>query len=367
VAGLHWHYDHWYPPSSSSHSAITISLSLSPPLVQILFKGSTVFSRGDIGEDIYFIRKGSIRIVTNQSTKYDNTRAMYLQRNKMATTRGLFYKGSHFGEMCLISPVSLCVSTAMADVNSEIFFLSKIELWKILLFMSRTEQRLFLIKLFTEVNGLQHSPFSSEMLSSVKLIGRSVTTSMDNLYDLSDSVMNEIIDEGIRSGNLHENVKETEDVFFRILTKDKMINEVTTCPWYEVLRAYEQKKVDTILSASSRAVAAVVVEANQPHIEMKRKRLPLDRRSVSTVSDDLRLRVKSLFQFMDLDGSGEVSREEIMKSLQALGWKAVTWEIVDQLIADTVHQGDRLHLEDLVEVICNEMEDQQNEMNSNAS
>ena len=286
---------------------------------------------------------------------------MYIQRNKVATTRGLLYKGSHFAEMCLISPVSLCVSTALADVNSEVFFLSKAELWKILLFMSRTEQRAFLVKLFTEVNGLQHSPFSEEMLSSVKLIGRSVTTSIDNLYSLSESVLNEIIDEGIRSGSVNENVKEAEDVFFHILSKEKTESEVT-CPWYEVLRAYEQKKVETILSASSRALG--VAEANQPHIEMKRKRLPLDHRSVSTVSDDLKLRIKSLFQFMDASGSGAVTREEVMKSLQALGWKAVTWEIVDRLIADTVREGDRLHLEDLVEVICNELEDQQNEANS---
>jgi hypothetical protein len=329
----------------------------------------------------------------NQSTKYDNTRAMYLQRNKMATMRALFYKGSHFGEMCLISPVSLCVSTAVADVNSEVFTLSKAELWKILLFMSRTEQRTFLIKLFTEVNGLQHSPFSEEMLSSVRLIGRSVTTSMDNLYELAESVLNEIIDEGIRSGNLHANVKETEDVFFRILSKEKTQSAEErageSCPWYEVLRAYEQKKIDTILSASTRAVAAHVAENSKPYIEIKRKRLPLDRRSVSTVTDDLRMRIKSLFQFMDLDGSGEVSRVELMRSLQALGWKAVSWEIVDQLIADTVRHGQgqgqrqgegegegqrpRLHLEDIVEVICNEMEDQQNqdneedEVNSNAS
>jgi predicted DNA-binding protein YlxM (UPF0122 family) len=292
----------------------------------------------------------------NQSTKYDNTRAMYLQRNKMATTRGLFYKGCHFGEMCTISPVSLCVSTAVADVNSEVFFLSKSELWKILLFMSRTEQRTFLIKLFTEVNGVNHSPFSEERLKSVKLIGRTVTTSMDNLYDLSDSVMNEIVDEGIRRGNIHENVKHTEDVFFRILSREMSQQAEYSCPWFEVLRSYEQKKVDTILSATTRAEA--VVETSQPYLEIKRKRGPLDRRSVSTVSDDIRLRIQSLFQFMDLDGSGEVSREELMSSLQALGWKTVTWGFVDQLIADTVRQGDRLHLEDIVEVICRAVTEQ---------
>jgi CRP-like cAMP-binding protein len=133
---------------------------------QIFFRHSLVYSRGDISEDIYFIRKGSIRIVLSPNAKTDNTRAMYLQRNKMAIMRGTFYKGSHFGEMCLLSPTSLQISTALADVNSEVYSLSKSELWKIFLRIPRTEQRVFLIKLFTEVNNIQHSAFSEEMLSS---------------------------------------------------------------------------------------------------------------------------------------------------------------------------------------------------------
>lgn len=302
----------------------------------------------------------------NQSTKYDNTRAMYLQRNKMASTRGLLYKGSHFGEMCTISPVSLCVSTAVADVNSEVFFLSKDELWKILLFISRTEQRIFLIKLFIENNNIKHSPFNNERLESVKLIGRTITTTIDNLYELSDSIMNEIIDEGIRNGNIQENIKNNEDVFFRLLSKDPsyqaMSMKENLCPWYEVLRAYEQKKVDTILAASSRSINATM-DHQPPYLEIKRKRLPLDRRSISIINDDLRLRVKSLFQFMDLDGSGSVSRHELMSSLQSLGWRNVTWDDVDQLLADTVRSdSDRLHLEDLVEVICNELQEQHDQL-----
>jgi hypothetical protein len=312
---------------------------------------------------------------------------MYLQRNKMATMRGTFYKGSHFGEMCLLSPISLQISTAIADVNSEVYSLSKSELWKIFLRIPRTEQRIFLIKLFTEVNGVQHSIFREEMLHSLvgRLIDRSVTSTVDNLYELADGVLNEIIDEGIRRGSVHHTVKETEDVFYRHLTKDADDSKAATCPWYEVLRVYEQMKLDMILAkssspASSAPVAGAVVPPSPVHrtkpaaaaaaavddddslsvMEMRRKqRRSFEKRSEggSTVSGDLRKRITSLFQFMDLDGTGGVSREEVMSSLQSLGWKSVTWDFVDHLMAQAQpDSSDRLHVEDLVEVIVSAME-----------
>jgi hypothetical protein len=301
----------------------------------------------------------------SNSSKYDNTRAMYLLRNKLAFMRGVFYKGCHFGEMCLLSPISLQVSTAVADVNSEVYTLSKSELWKIFLFMPRVEQRFILIKLFTEVNGIQHSAFSEEILSSARLIGRSVTSTLDNLYELADSVLNEIIDEGIRQGNVHENVKHTEDVFYRILSKDGQNSTEMTCPWFEVLRAYEQKKVDMITSAASAArttngvspTLSLRPEPTSQENDRKKFQLNFQNRSVSTVSDDLRQRIASLFRFMDLDGSGAISREELRTSLHSLGWTSVTWEFVDQLMADTVRNGDTfVHYDDLVEVICQALE-----------
>ena len=299
-------------------------------------------------------------------SKYDNTRAMYLQRNKMNFLRGQFYKGSHFGEMCLLSPISLHISTAIADVNSEIYSLSKADLWRIFLFIPRTEQRIFLIKLLTEVNGIQHSPFSDEMLNSVRLIGRTVTSTLDNLHELADSVLNEIIDEGIRRGSINETVKQTEDVFFRIMSKENSSSGELLCPWFEVLRAYEQKKLDMILttnkSESKDNKQLSNSNTNQsPQIEVKSTqpgRHKIDRRSVSTVSDDLRIRVKSLFQFMDLDGSGSISREELMSSLQSLGWATVTWDYVDILMSNIIREDQKVYFDDLVEVICEEFEKQ---------
>lgn len=292
---------------------------------------------------------------------------MYLQRNKMNFLRGQFYKGSHFGEMCLLSPISLHISTAIADVNSEIYTLSKVELWKIFLFIPRTEQRIFLIKLLTEVNGIQHSPFSEEMLNSVRLIGRTVTSTLDNLYELSDSVLNEIIDEGIRRGSINETIKQTEDVFFRIMSKDDRLNSEIICPWFEVLRAYEQKKLDMILTSNANNTQSNDKNKNNqiinqnPTIEIKSSQYQkhkFEKRSVSTVSEDLRIRIKSLFQFMDMDGSGAVSREELMTSLQSLGWKSVTWDYVDILMSSIRREDEKVYYDDLVEVICDEYEKQ---------
>jgi Ca2+-binding EF-hand superfamily protein len=74
----------------------------------------------------------------------------------------------------------------------------------------------------------------------------------------------------------------------------------------------------------------------------------------------VRKRIASLFQFMDLDGSGGVSRDELRASLQCLGWRNVSWDEVDNLMTETAvgegiggGVGERLHYEDLVEVIEN--------------
>jgi hypothetical protein len=201
-----------------------------------------------------------------------------------------------------------------------------------------------------------------------------VTSTLDNLYELTDGVLNEIIDEGIRRGNVTHTVKETEDVFYRILSKDTNDIKTMTCPWYEVLRVYEQKKLEMILAQSSipSSSSAPVGPPSPVHrvdtlsaIEMRNKqRRSFEQRSGagSTVSGDLRKRITSLFQFMDLDGTGGVSRDELMSSLQSLGWKTVTWDAVDSLMAETVRGGSssadhhRLHVEDIVEVIVSAME-----------
>jgi hypothetical protein len=330
----------------------------------------------------------------SEDAKTENTRAMYLQRNKIAMTRGVLYKGFHFGEMCLISPVSLHVSTALADVNSEVYSLSKAELWKIFLRIPRTEQRIILIKFFTEINGIQHSIFSEEMLhsSSIRLIERTMTSTLDNLYDLSESVLNEIIDEGIRRGNVNSRVKENEDVFYRILSKETFENrKKMSCPWYEVLRIYEQKKLEMIIPSSPSSSPppagiassgggvidslSVKIESSHPHLPHSDHHLQhghghdhhphrgsFERTAESAVASDVRKRIASLFQFMDLDGSGGVSRDELRASLQCLGWRNVSWDDVDNLMTETgagesggeregVGGGERLHYEDLVEVI----------------
>ena len=318
----------------------------------------------------------------NEDAKTENTRAMYLQRNKFSTTRGVLYKGFHFGEMCLLSPISLHSSTALADVNSEVYSLSKAELWKIFLRIPRAEQRIILIKIFTEINGIQHSIFSEEMLnhSSIRLIERTMTSTLDNLYDLSESVLNEIIDEGIRRGNVNSRVKDNEDVFYRILSKENAENrkKLTLCPWYEVLRIYEQKKLGVIVPSSSSSCAdvaessselpqhlsSVKTEPSHPRLHQVDHLHPLRQRSFersqSAIPSDVRERIASLFRFMDLDGSGGVSRDELRASLQCLGWSNVSWDDVDSLmtesgvgVATRESGGERLHYEDLVEVIEN--------------
>jgi hypothetical protein len=228
-----------------------------------------------------------------------------------------------------------------SDMDCELYALNRLQLWEVLKFMSTSEQRMFLIQLLTEVNGSQHSLFSESILRGKKqAVERAATTSINNLYILAAEVLDEIIDEGIRQGKIAEDVRNIPDIFlFRGQDKEEKVD----CPWFNVLLQYEKKKV-ALMTESGRyraPVSALGTLRSQKslHTEegngaVRRDSLPgaTRRRSVE-VESDMEERVKALFRFIDVDGSGMISREELKQSLSALTKTDVSWITVDDMMA----------------------------------
>jgi CRP-like cAMP-binding protein len=417
---------------------------------QLLQCDTSLYSRGDLGDEIYFILSGSVRKFLDDSAKVEVSRVMYIEKNKHAYLRGSYYKGCHFGEMCLISQHSRREANAIAETECQVYSLHKRSLWEIFQYMTRQDQRVFLIHLFTEVNGYCHTLFDEENIA-MKLIARTLTSTIDNLYNLVDSVMNEIMDEGIRAGKIPESIKLVNDTFVK---KQPVANSagLLTCPWFEVLQVYEQKKVEVLSSAAtstggvgvgggsgssarpsrlSRPVnfaryvseqgggegtvtgqgtseandnlsAAAAADPNemfyQKYCRKASKKVAFDTSSHAgsgksnleddlsdasshagphlqpaddqsgtstlhsttadaaaarpSIDDMLRVRIMDLFQFMDTDDAGELSREQILESLKALGWESVTGDVLDRMIQDADRSGqDRVDFEGIVDVI----------------
>lgn len=77
-----------------------------------------------------------------------------------------------------------------------------------------------------------------------------------------------------------------------------------------------------------------------------------------SIDEMLRLRIMDLFQFMDSDDAGEISRDQILESLKALGWEGVTGEVLDKMIQDADKSGkDRVDCEGIVDVVLAAMGD----------
>jgi CRP-like cAMP-binding protein len=452
------------PQVPPSHPLLSLSLSLTPSL-QLLQPDTTIYSRGDLGEEMYFILSGSVKKFIDDSAKVEVSRVMYIEKNKHAYLRGSYYKGCHFGEMCLISQHARREATAVAETECQVYSLHKRSLWEIFQYMTRQDQRVFLIHLYTEVNGYCHTLFDEENIN-MKLIARTLTSTIDNLYNLADSVMNEIMDEGIRAGKIPESIKLVNDTFIKKqpgATQSPVVG-LLSCPWFEVLQVYEQKKVEVMSHTHSHAsshglnshtAAATVAagsegageregaETGQPsthrvsravnfsqyvsqqggageeggptpsdpneifyqRYSRRASRKPaaapelspfgsgknnggggeeqaavdaedLSGASVSSqattsataaaapmrpsIDEMLRLRIMDLFQFMDSDDTGEVSREQILESLKALGWEGVTGDVLDKMIQDADRTGsgkDRVDCDGIVDVILAAMGD----------
>jgi CRP-like cAMP-binding protein/Ca2+-binding EF-hand superfamily protein len=391
---------------------------------------------------MYFILSGSVKKFIDDSAKVEVSRVMYIEKNKHAYLRGSYYKGCHFGEMCLISQHARREATAVAETECQVYSLHKKSLWEIFQYMTRQDQRVFLIHLYTEVNGYCHTLFDEENIN-MKLIARTLTSTIDNLYNLADSVMNEIMDEGIRAGKIPESIKLVNDTFIKKQpTTQSPVVGLLSCPWFEVLQVYEQKKVEVMSHTHnslptggaagqppprvSRAVnfshyvsqqgggngdssgETAPSDPNEIFYQRYSRRVskkaaaateftsggsgksnaeeelhsdasshgaaavnPEDLSGASSshscatpaparpsIDEMLRLRIMDLFQFMDSDDTGEVSREQILESLKALGWEGVTGEVLDKMIQDADRSGkDRVDCEGIVDVILAAMGD----------
>jgi hypothetical protein len=376
---------------------------------------------------------------------------MYIEKNKHAYLRGSYYKGCHFGEMCLISQHSRREANAIAETECQVYTLHKKSLWEIFQYMTRMDQRIFLIHLFTEVNGYCHTLFNEENIN-MRLIARTLTSTIDNLYNLVDGVMNEIMDEGIRAGKIPESIKLVNDTFVKKPPVQSTAS-LLTCPWFEVLQVYEQKKVEVLSSvavSSSGATAGAGGAAGgaaprpsrisrpvnfaryvseqggagageedtgddgneaqstdpnemfyQKYCRKASKKVSFEPSSVTpapgagagsgksnvddelaseasshahpddlsatstvqsnaarpSIDDMLRLRIVDLFQFMDTDDAGELSREQIVEGLKALGWESVTADVLDRMIQDADRSGlNRVDCDGIVDVILTAME-----------
>lgn len=224
-----------------------------------------------------------------------------------------------------------------SDANLEMYALDRSRLWEVFKFMSVSEQREFLIRLFTEVNDYQHTYFSDLVLRSKKqTVERVTTTSINNLYNLAADVLDEIIDEGIRHGRIPQVVRTVADHF--LLQEHR--EGVADCPWFNALLQYEKKKI-ALVTESSRHTSEGYQGGEDSQLEASASdSMPmlLRKQSVEIRDDSIEDRIKALFHFIDADGSGLISREELMQGLSAL-FVGASWEMVDDMMSRAAMSG----------------------------
>jgi energy-converting hydrogenase A subunit M len=230
----------------------------------------------------------------------------------------------------------------MAEVHSELYSVNKKDLWEILSFMMRKDQREFLISLFTELGECCHTePPDIKNTSSVST--NYLPSTIDNLYTLTQSVIDEIVDVGITKGLINEAVKRQLSSLVVKKRKQSVNAARASNNWLEALRVYELQR------ASEQAKLAPLKDSKS-HIDIDLSHIQ-DR-----VELTLRERCENLFKYIDTDGSGKISREELKAGLGHLGFN-MSWEDIDDMMDGTDVDGDEeIDIDEVIDAICAALE-----------
>lgn len=123
--------------------------------------------------------------------------ALQILLHKQSVCGSVYVAGDHFGEYCVVSHAGLRPESSKVLTGSEVYALSRADLWAVFQFLTYSERRCFLYELMTRVGERRH--ITKRMDSTTPSAGQ-VSELMDDtrmkaLYRLAYDVMTEVVDD----------------------------------------------------------------------------------------------------------------------------------------------------------------------------
>jgi CRP-like cAMP-binding protein len=159
-----------------------------------------LYQAGDVGECVYFISHGSVRVeLTSDNTLLDSrgVAAMQVLLNKQESHGEVLVAGEHFGEFCLMSQSGLRSDSVKIMTGTELYSLSKTDLWEVFQFLPFSERRSFIYELMTRVGERHHVQRKLEDITDSVVLDHhhsDSSSAIKNLYRLAYEVMIDITD-----------------------------------------------------------------------------------------------------------------------------------------------------------------------------
>ena len=154
-----------------------------------------LYKAGDAGECIFFISHGSMRVELSSDLAMLDSRgvsALQILLHKHTVYSDIHVAGDHFGEYCVVSRAGLRPESVKVLTGSEVYSLSRTDLWDIFQYQTYHDRRSFLYELMTRVGERHH--ITKKMDSTDKGTEVLDDSRIKVLYRMAFEVMNEIIE-----------------------------------------------------------------------------------------------------------------------------------------------------------------------------
>jgi CRP-like cAMP-binding protein len=167
--------------------------SLCVLVAQVALADSYIYKAGNVGYFVMFVSTGEVKVtLTADRSNVDSfgLAALKVLLHKQSVHGQTYLPGDHFGEYCLLSKSGLCPDNALAVTTSEIYTLSKEDLWAVFLYMTYADRRQFLLALMTRVGATTH--LEHTLLPEEEIGGGDER--IKNLYRTANRLLTEIVD-----------------------------------------------------------------------------------------------------------------------------------------------------------------------------
>ncbi len=128
---------------------------------QVCISGSSLYSEGDFGDNIFFVLSGTINIsfVGNMKTLGggESPVAIGLSWAKHVTMGKVHQCGNHFGEWCLLLPSNVRIDNARVKSTAELYSIERDQFAAILDYLSENEQAALIHCLLTTNGATRHT------------------------------------------------------------------------------------------------------------------------------------------------------------------------------------------------------------------
>eukprot|EP01032_Pedospumella_encystans_P009892 gene9892-11607_t len=174
------------------HTQRRIAFALQP---QVAVAGSYLYKAGDVGQCVYFISHGSVSIDLQADRSMLDSRgitSMQILLHKQEAHGDIHVAGDHFGEFCVVSSSGLRADSAKVLSSTEVYSLSKTDIWSIFQYLTVEQRRSFIFELMTRVGERHHI---THTLSEITEPSNHDDASIKNLYRMAFEVMTEIVNE----------------------------------------------------------------------------------------------------------------------------------------------------------------------------